>query len=325
MANNSSVADLRLDALWRAGEPGDSTSSFWTKSIEYLNRIQQTLLLGGGVAVGRDLATSAGIYAHLVDMPLIDWWWARARGVFNTNVGQLLTATLTQGSTTVTFSANATPSLVDYRVQVAGLSTVPLIAAHTSGTATATLDAAWPEATQTSVAVNVFKLKQSLNTDFLRFAATPYLHANRYGGIAIASSETAFTMYPYSMIPQGIPTRAFMVAPQTVEMNSWDTRAYRFEFEYVAMAADLDVPNTPILPTHHRAVLAVGGAMLMAFDKGDTRSAFLASEYRELVQRMVQEHRQMMGAGSTSFGQIKTRQTEMAVRGTQRLGELYLV
>ena len=60
-----SVDDLRADALFRAGEPQSSSSSFWTKSLDYLNRIQRQLAIGGAIAVGRDLATVAGISPRL--------------------------------------------------------------------------------------------------------------------------------------------------------------------------------------------------------------------------------------------------------------------
>src|SRR3990172_9500813 len=130
MANLTTTEDLRLDALFRAGEPASASSALYAKALEYVNRIQQDLLLGGGIAVGRDLATSAGIYAHVVDLPLTDWWWARKqpRGVLNTDaLVEAGTVTVTEGSTAVTFSSAPAVSVAGWRLEVSKLPTVPRI------------------------------------------------------------------------------------------------------------------------------------------------------------------------------------------------------
>ena len=124
---------------------------------------------------------------------------------------------------------------------------------------------------------------------------------------------------------QARPTRSFLVAPQRIAMNAYDIRAYRIEFEYIAMPIDLGTGGTCVLPLHHRSVLASGAAMLMCFDKGDGRAANLASEFRETVGRMVQEHRRAIGGGSSTFGQFRTRQYGTIRRSPQTFGELFLV
>lgn len=316
--------DLRTDALWRAGEPQSSASSFWAKSLEYLNRIQMTLMMGGAVAVGRDLATSAGIYAHMVNLPITDWWWARRRGVFNTAASIDRTLTLMAGPTALLSSVVNTP-LAGWFFSVAGKTTVMRIVEHTPGTATLTFDADWPEdATLTAGDVTLFKLEYDLPGDFLRFSAPPYAHSYFGSTIDVGSIEQRDTDWPLSLNRQGRPTRAFMVAPQRVALNGYDDRSYRIDFEYIFMPTTLTAGSLPTLPMHHRQVLASGAAMLMCFDKSDSKAEQLASEYRELVSRMVQEHRRALTGGSSTFGVFRTRQPTFFSRSPQTYGELYL-
>ena len=118
---------------------------------------------------------------------------------------------------------------------------------------------------------------------------------------------------------------AFMTAPQTVEVNAWDTRAYRFEYEYIALPADLVAGSgTTIFPPHYRPLLSIGTSMLICHDKGDDRAKTFASEFRELAMRMCQEHRRMISGGSSVFGQFKARQSP-AFRSQQLHGELFIV
>ena len=71
-------------------------------------------------------------------------------------------------------------------------------------------------------------------------------------------------------------------------------------------------------------VLSTGAAMLMCFDKNDGKAEQLASEFRELVSRMVQEHRRALSGGSSTFGVFRTRQPGLTTRSPQAFGELYL-
>ena len=324
--------DLRADALFRAGEPTtDTTGQFWAKSLEYLNRVQQQLLLGGSIAAGRDLATSAGIYAHLVDLPITDWWWARKRGVFNTaaRIRSTTTQPLTQG---VSGTISITPAIVGtdvtnwYVVPSTQPTVYRIVATQYPSTTVFGLDAPFADDTlATGTTVDFAQLDYALAPDFLRFASTPYIHSVFGASIDVASVEQRNSDWPLAIVRQGRPTRAFMIGPTTISVNGYDTRPYRFEYEYLALPPDMTAGQQPALPVHHRAVLSSGAAMLMLFDKGDSRAANLASEYRELVGRMVQEHRKAISGGSSTFGQFRVRRSGLPKRSPQQLGELYLL
>lgn len=331
MANLTTTSDLRADALFRAGEPTDGTSALHAKSLEYLNRIQQDLLIGGGVAVGRDLATSAGIYAHVVDLPITDWWWARKqpRGVLNTDaLVEAGTVTVTEGSTAVTFSAAPAASVAGWRLEVSKLPTVPRISTHTAASTSAVLDAAWPEDTQTAASYVAYNPEYNLATDFLRFAGAPYLHSRYMDPIPVSTREVHDSSYPLSSFFREPPTAAALIQPRRIQLNSYDTRAYRLEYDYVFMPDDLTASGSeePILPRHHRAVLSIGAAMLLAFDKSDSRAENLASEFRERVRRLVQEHRKQLSAGSMTYGVHRTRVGQSDRKGRiQPRGEQFLI
>lgn len=337
MANLTTVNDLREMALWRAGEPQDTTSDFWAQSLTYLNIVQQALLLGGGVAVGRDLATSAGIYNLTVQIPMTDWFWARKRGVLTTTQGldsedspgsgTARTVTATKDSTTLDFSGNITPSLAGYRILINNQETIPLISTHTAGTSTATMDAVWPQDTETSVNFQAWAWEVSLASDFLRFEGAPWLHSDFGPPIPGMSKEQMLTDNPIHSVGAGAPQAFAQVGEQTIIFDRYDAeRRYRFEYEYIMMPSDLEAGQTPLLPRHHRQVLSSGAAMLMLYDKNDVKAEAAASEFRELVMRMAQEHRKLLGSASNLMGQYLVRQPGYRRRrGAQPNGEVFLV
>ncbi len=329
MANFTDVDDLRLAALFRAGEPGDTTSDFWAQSLIYLNKVQQILLLGGGVAVGRDLATSAGIYNLTVMIPQTNWWWARARGVLTTTEAtDDGTVTATRDSATLMFSGNITNSMTGFRILLNNQETIPIITAHTAGTSSATMDAQWPQDTETAVTWAAWPWEVSLPSDFLRFAGAPWLHSTFGPPIPGMSLEQMLSNEPMQAASEGAPQSFALIGDQTIVLDRYDTtRRYRFEFTYIQMPTDLSAGLTPLLPRHHRQVLSTGAAMLILVDKNDAKAEELASEFRELVMRMNQEHRKQLGDMSNLMGQYQVRGPNgiHRGRGAQPNGEIFLI
>lgn len=316
--------DLRIDALFRAGEPQSSSSQFWTKSLVYLNRVQRDLVIGGGISVGQPLSRASGFYAWVGNDAVTDFFWARRLGRFNTTAGQSnLTVTATQGSTAITLSAAPTVNISDWRIQIAKLRTLPRIAGG-AGTAWV-LDGEWPEDTQTTAACDIFKPDYDLPADFVRFSAPVYGHGSFARTIPVSTRETQFEEWPWANVVQGQPYKAFRIGDQKIALNSWDTKAYRFEFDYIAIPADLQEDSIPIIPMAHRSLLSTGAAMMILVDKNDERAQNLASEYREQVHRMVQAHNRSLTGGSSDFGVFKTREPVQMQRSLQPQGELYLV
>jgi hypothetical protein len=205
--------------------------------------------------------------------------------------------------------------------------TLPIISAHTAGTNSATMDAQWPQDTETAVTWRAWPEEVSLASDFLRFAGAPWLHSDFGPPIPGMSKEQMITDNPIQSVGEGAPQAFAIVGDQTIIFDRFDsTRRYRFEYEYIKMPTDLAAGQTPLLPRHHRQVLSTGAAMLILFDKNDTKAENCASEYRELVMRMAQEHRSMLGTGSNVMGQFLVRQPGFRQRrGAQPMGEIFLV
>jgi hypothetical protein len=238
------------------------------------------------------------------------------------------TVTVTQGSATATLGAALTQNVTGWRLNVNRLRTVPLVQAYTVGSTTLTLDSVWPEETQTAGAYQLFNLEYDLPTDFLRFTGAPYLHSNYMEPIPVGVREGHDLIYPLSAWTKQIPTAAAMIQPRRIQMNSADIRGYRLEFDYVyelpPLQAGGQVP--PAMPKMVRSVLAIGAAMLMCFDKSDSKAQNLASEYREMLAQMVQEFRHNISGGSMTFGVYKTRaRSARRLRGPQPKGETFLV
>lgn len=326
MANYQLTEDLRIDALFRAGEPQDATSDFFVPSLRYLNRINQILVLGGGVAVGRDLAQSAGIYARLVSPPITDWWWARKRGNLTTLTDVEFTgAGVINGGNLIVLAPAVAPSLVGRRVLFDGEDVSPIVEVHPSGSTVATLDGPFIGTTSGTQAGTFIQLEYDLPQDFLRFVQKPTVHSSWKRSLNVSGLEQRDEEFPILGDFKGIPTRAYYVGPQRVALNAHDDTAYRFEFEYIKMPLELTGDDQPDLPPHHRQVLAVGAAMMIAFDKNDGRSTELASEYRELVSAMHQEHRRMLTGGSSTFASFKVRAPSRRLRSQQDSGTLFFV
>lgn len=329
MPNYLDVEDIRADALFRAGEPQTSASDFYARALTYINLVYQGLLLGGNIAVGRDLATSAGIYNRLVETPITDFWWARKqpRGVLVTDaLIETGTVTVTQGSVTATFSSAPAVSVAGWRLDVAHLPTVPRILTHAAGSTTATMDARWPEVTSTGASYTLYNIEYDLAEDFLRFAGSPYLFSRYMDPIPVGVREEHDAAYPPSTFFREPPSAACMIQPRRIQLNSFDTRGYRLEYDYIFMPGDLQAGGPIPIPRHHRRVLAVGAAMLICFDKNDNKAKNLASEYREFVHAMADEHRKAMSSGSRTMGVYRTRQQQSDRKGRiQPRGEQFLV
>lgn len=329
MAYNQFVTDLKNDALFRAGEPINGQSSFEQGTrpqvIEYLNRILQQLVLGSGVAAGRDLATSAGIYARLVQPPVTDWWWARKRGVVTTTpFVTLANLNLVNGSTNVSgLAITAAPSHLKSRIHVEGARTAPIIVEHTASNFE--MDAPWPEDNATGVGADIVQYEYDLPVDFLRFAQMPSLHSDSQTSISVAALEQRDMEFPVPSKMQGTPTRAYIVGPKRIALNAYDDKSYRLEFEYIHFPTNIMDGDEPPLPEHHRPILSVGAAMLMLLDKNDGRAQNLASEFREMLDSMGTEQRQTLISGSGVYGQFRFRQPGTRTRSRQSTGELYLV
>lgn len=334
---------LKDYALWVAGEPTDGSSNYNDVVLIHMQFIYDLFVTGGTFGT-RDVATSAGLYEHFVDIPMTDWLWLRKHPPFAfvttpANIGssssvplnqgsQIGTATLTYGSTTVTFSiapnfpgiGTVAGARLKILTQEQGVPnppiTVPRIATHLTGQTTAFLDAPWPQETQTVSNFAIFRAEYPVPADFERFCEAwkvqgGYLMNDQ--PLNVGSNEQVFDNYPMSEYNYGPPSMAARLNPTTIMMNRWDTFSYRIEGSYVFTPTALALAQLPlqqpVIPTRFRATLALGAAMMIAQDKLDSsRVGSLSSEFRELVHLMAVEYRKEQNSGSELAGRQLYRQ-----------------
>lgn len=302
MANFETVADLKADALFRAGEPVDGSSDFESVVVTYLNAIQQGLLVGGPFGTRQD--------AGLPSLPIVDWWWARKLAVLTTDAAITTgTVTVTQGSATITFSDAPTVDVTDWFLVVGTRIVVPQIAANTPMSQTATLDAPWPDVTATETYV-LAHLRVTLPDDWLRpvgAGRVTVAYPPAVSWLRIVDWSTLDALAPRASLAEGVPKLAALMDERTLEFRAWTAGAARLELPYLALPADLAAGGTPVLPRHHRRLLSVGAAVMILLDKSDDKAAALVSEFRGLHAALVQEHTHRIRRFSPAFGQIHPR------------------
>lgn len=339
MAAFTTTDDLKTQALWMAGESVNGTSDYDDQALVYMQYIYNTLVTGGTIGV-RDIATSAGLYERFVSIPLTDWTWLRKFPpyAFNTVpafIGSSASIPLNQGiqGGTITLTNNEAVALLSVApewpaagnpgvttgVQGGRLTllqqeqgvpnpprTTARVFSHIKGNAFLTLDAPWPEETQTVSDFAIWKAEYPLPTDFERFCEAWKVQGGGLPGEAplnVGSFEQVQDLWPVNNTTYGPPTAAARMDPSTLMVNRWDTFSYRIEGSYVFQPDALEVNATPdlqepLVPLRWRQVLAVGAAMFIMQDKSDERAAQYASQLRELIREMGLEYRKEQGSGS---------------------------
>lgn len=313
MANFTTVRDLRNDALWVAGEAQTSASSYYARSLEYLNAVLIALLSGG--PLGAEV------------LPAVDWWWAqqtkRATIVIPNavNTDGSKTVDLTLNSATVTFSSGVTPSLAGYRLALLDDQDQLLyISAHTDLASTATSDLAWKKATVTGKKWVAWDDQVALPTDFVRFT-TPLKMGRHPYEIEITDLVTLEKKYPRSRLWLGTPQCAAIVNAGSAALALHFSHMLQdgpivAEFEYLfkqSELADSTGLEEPTIPHQHRRVLSLGAAYLMLFDKVDKKYAVIGKMFMDAWQAMAEEHYRQ-ATDNENFGRILSRQNEVAAK-----------
>lgn len=305
MANYKFTADLIADVLFRASEPTGSspTSDFAAQTLIYLNRAYQVLYLGGA-EISNDLNE--------------DFWWAKKTppGVLNLAPNITGNVSVTNGSTSITFSASIASSVAGYHIRMDGYPDIYRIATHTGGTAAATLDGAYTGPTNASISFTLMKLEYDLPADCIRIMAPMRISQGAetfVDGTELASLERD---YPLSQIQAGPPTQFAYVSESKIRFNKSGPvagavpNAVRVEFDYIYRPADLTSPGTaeePIVPIHYRKVIADIALTFLFVDKNDDRAQAIASVAKRGLSGMVAEQRSRMVNYSRSLGVILPR------------------
>lgn len=313
MANFTTVGDLRVDALWMAGEPSATTGAFYARALGYMNVVLTALLAGGALGA--------------ITLPKVDWWWARSAtpgwitllDAFNDDAA--ITATFTQNSSTVTYSSMTTGlSLLGYRLIVSSGSAdqIAYVSAHTVSTTTSTISLAWKPATVATTACIGYKNTYALPTDFMKFSTGLRCSRSPYE-IPLVDMRDLEKEFPRNRVWIGTPMAAALLIPS----NATGTTApavhfshvptdgpWVIEFEYLKSQTALAISGTDAsdttdapLPLQHRRVLSLGAAYLMLVDKNDGRQDRIGAMFRDAWDAMAMDDAQL-GANNDQYGRL---------------------
>lgn len=306
MANFTTAADLKADALKLAGEPSDGSSLYDSEVYSMLQSVQNAVISGG------QFGPSA--------LQPTDWLWARAypRGVIQLqlpfNADSAISATFTQSSKTVTLGSSVgTNDLANWRIAVDTLGQRPVI--DSASSTTITLRDAWTDATVTTANWLAFKSEYDLPDDFVRGVSTLFVSGYPYR-IPVVESAQLESLFPFTTIEAGWPELAARVTQSKLRFSHYlGTTAQgaaanvllQLEFEYIRRAEIIAEGSIPVIPVEHRRVLSYGAAWQMLDDKDDSSADRMWLRFQAQYKALLDEHRRDARAMSPFWGVVRPR------------------
>lgn len=305
MANYQYTSDLLTDVLFRAGEPTDSASDYYTRAMVYLNRAYYAVCNGGS-----EIAPTINE----------DWLWLTQHGALILHPRSELAISAVKGSTTITLS----PVPTDYtgaNVSIAGwyiLGTPDIggryrIATHTAGSTTATLDIPWIRETITDLAVTLERLEYTLPTNTLRLISPLFV----WGASAAYPThyvpiESLFEPVNRIRIAMVSPARFSLRDPQTIIIDKAPMEATRAEYEYLILPPPLtNAPlEEPLVPHKDRRILADLALFWLLLDKNDNRADGVGLLARNQLQGMAADNRAALAAMTRVYARHTTRRDQ---------------
>lgn len=277
-----STQALKNLVLKKCGELQDGTSPYETDGtvLDYLDRAHVNCLAGGSefdVDIGDPWSWAVKSHPGVLNL------------VPNYNTGS---CTFTQDSTSLTLSTipkdrnNANISLVGYFIQAANDGDWYRISAHTSGTTSATLDAAFTSTTATSSSFNAVKLEYAITAGngILRLCHALNLYAlqdaqgDNEGKVDFMDHSALMREYPLHRLQAGTPTRFSIVNQDssgtfTIRLNLYVESPIRVEYDYIEIPDKLvdSTSNFPLVPVQFVEALVFMASAWLCTDKTDDR------------------------------------------------------
>lgn len=265
MSDFTTAQDLLKYALRAAGEIDDGNSPLHATALEYLNAAYLKILSGSNEF---DLDFGA---------PFV---WARSsKTLILKPYHETGTITLTNGSTSGTFSSAPSSSLADYDLHPIGNDITDwfLITAHTAATTSFTLDGAFTGETG-SYNYKAIKLRYTIGTTIIRMVEPFRVYRgqvdnndeDKIWGMDINVFRKKF---PLRLVEQGIPTyfSEYYNSNGTVKviMNKYVDREIKVDLETVDIPTALSDSSMsiPIIPRVNRQILGYLTASMILKDE----------------------------------------------------------
>lgn len=281
----STSAEIKADALFRAGEKTDGTSDLDSQAIVYLNRSYRSLYMGGSEFE-----------------PSINevWWWLKREANFILDsVIDSGTVSVGKNSNSLTFTASPTPTIesnvsVGWFFKTDKHSDVFRVSAHADSSTTATLDSVYTGETDTAASYRLMKLQYTIDNSAIKLIApmTGYKTGFKIYGMSLDRMEFE---YPLANISGGIPTVFADVDEDTVRFNKYASvdqgDLIRIDYDYIVRPDDLaDDSNTPLVPLQYRHILSDMTLYFLFNDKGDEAAIQIGLQAKAGIRAMAREN-----------------------------------
>ena len=318
MANGASTSDIIKGTLQRAGEVTNGNSSYHQLVLKYINQVYLSILSGSN-EFDIDASTS--------------WSWAKAedpKSIILETVVDTGTVSLTNGSTSGTFSSAPAASMADRYLKLDDRPEFFKILAHTAAATSFTIDAKYSDDTGSTLSFKAIPVLYDLGSNVLRLVepAREYRTQSSGGGsddgkingMDITSMRTSF---PLKHITQAVPTFFSVIYESdskfVIQFSHYPDKQTKVDFDYIPYPSDLfdSIDSVPIIPRDHREVLELGAAYYILNDKrqpDDAQNMFALTQRK--IKAMVEDDKTQMDRTNDKYGELIPRGDQ--VRGFRR-------
>lgn len=277
MANLTYSSEILDDMLRRAGETTSGNSKYEARALIYLNRAYRSLAQGG---------------LEFDNKKVRDWWWLYTQAnVILQPIRNSGTVSVTQNNATATLSAVVNTDLDNYFFKVDGWSDVFRVSAHTSGSASLTLDSVYTGDTDATATYTLWKLDYDLASDFARLMTPFRRHQSEADEVWSLDIREFQNENPLSLMQTGVPDRFCFVDHNTVRFNAKgdaDGDYIRLDYFYIKTVTDLtdSASEEPAVPLQYRHVLADLGLYFLMLDKESSKAEAILAQAKSGLKAM---------------------------------------
>lgn len=265
MSNTTDVDDIRAEGLQRVGEPGSSSSDFWTLALVYLVEIFHTMRFHRPWKF--TLADPPGSFVTVAPVTS-------------------LTVNVTQDSTSATLSSSVTADLAGRKIEIGN--NVYRIATHGGSTDAIVLDVAYIETSDADAACTIFQDEYDLSaSDFGRLIRLRDLR----GGTIVARRDIEHSHIRSQLAnpTEGVPSQFALLTDTRLIFDRYPQDARRYEYDYQVQATDPAAAGSIDIPRRWRPVVRDGLAYKLSIDKDDDRAQAYKTDFLEGLERMERE------------------------------------
>lgn len=315
MANLKFSSDLIDYVLFKAGEKTDGTSDFDSQALVYVNAAYKKIWQGGS-------EFDASINE--------DWTWLRQSGnlILQTKISTG-TVSVTNNSASATLSASQATDVAGWFFKTDGHEGIFKISAHGGSTDALTLDSVYTGTTDASASYKLVKLEYTLASDAIEVISpmeTAFKGNRRLvfdGQIAGVSFQT---MPGRNELLAGVPEFFSQINETTVRFNRYaDSNLIRIDYRYKKRPADLTDSGSeePLVPLHHRHVIANIALYDILSDKNDDRADTVSLIAKQGLKAMAVENRNRLSQMDGSYGKVHPRRDMYGYKNYYYQGDPY--